>query len=365
MRLRRSLSTNPVKVGFCVPCFLWGGVESWIDTLSAAVDPDLVQWTGMAIAYPFTRAEALLARVAKRMPIYEAGASMTKSAAANAALRGADVALVYGFHALSETLCDFSGKVVFVNHGVGSFTADVMRKNAERIDHVVAVSPASGAIARQIFPTKTSVVLNGIESSRCITKVGAAKTRRELGLPADAVVVAYVGRLSPEKHPAAAAAAVGALGPGFYALYMTSMSSIEQDSAARTQLEGLSGGRIAFAAPESHLGDILAASDCLVNASYEEGYGLAVIEAMFAGVPVIATATGILPDLESRYGALAVCVPFAAPPEVLADAVLVAVSPDWRSKTSKSRGVVERELTAAKMARGWESVLATVGRGAV
>ena len=56
-------------------------------------------------------------------------------------------------------------------------------------------------------------------------------------------------------------------------------------------------GRFAIIRGEDHLGDLYAAMDAFCLASHSEGYGLAIMEAMMCGKPVIVGPVGFVPDV--------------------------------------------------------------------
>jgi glycosyltransferase involved in cell wall biosynthesis len=59
------------------------------------------------------------------------------------------------------------------------------------------------------------------------------------------------------------------------------------------------GGRIRFLGHVTHIEPVLAASDAFVLPSRSEGYSLALLEALAAGLPVVSTRVGIAPEVVS------------------------------------------------------------------
>lgn len=71
------------------------------------------------------------------------------------------------------------------------------------------------------------------------------------------------------------------------------------DGPDRTYFEGLSNGnpRIVFAGFQTNVADYIAAMDCFVFPSNEEGLGSSLLDAMHLGVPVVASNVGGIPEI--------------------------------------------------------------------
>lgn len=115
----------------------------------------------------------------------------------------------------------------------------------------------------------------------------ASSLRRQLGLRRDQFVVGGVGRLHPSKGVDLLIAAFRATAPADAALVLLG------DGPQRGELERLAAGdaRIHFLGHRSDVHECLQDCDLFVSPSREESFGLAIIEAMSLGLPVIATAT--------------------------------------------------------------------------
>jgi 1,2-diacylglycerol 3-alpha-glucosyltransferase len=135
-----------------------------------------------------------------------------------------------------------------------------------------------------------AVLPTGVDLDRfCPGDRGAA--RRRLGLPAEATVLLYVGRLDREKNLEfllASLARVLARRPGARVLMVgrgTRAAALRQE-AARLGI----GTRVAFTGgiPPQEIPIYYQAADLFVFASTTETQGLAVLEAMATGLPVVA-----------------------------------------------------------------------------
>jgi len=86
----------------------------------------------------------------------------------------------------------------------------------------------------------------------------------------------------------------------------------------RQQASGLT--NVHFAGKQTNMGDWFAASDLLIHPSYSEGLGSVILEASAAGLPVIGTRAGGIPDI-IRDGENGLLVDSGAPQQ-LADAIV-------------------------------------------
>lgn len=190
---------------------------------------------------------------------------------------------------------------------------------------------------------RIDVVHNGIEVGPPRIPATAAALRHELGIPADAIVVGTVARLDPVKHLQTlleAVATVGARGRPVVALVVgdgPERGRLESEARSR----GLS-GEVHFLGHRDDARRYLQAMDIYVNSSVSEGISLTILEAMAAGLPVIATAVGGTPEIvDDAVGRLVPGRDAAA----LADAIaLLAIHADTRGSlgaAARSR-VVER-----------------------
>jgi len=194
-------------------------------------------------------------------------------------------------------------KVVHTRHGPGRGTRRerwLRRGASTMVDAYVAVSPALATLTRELGDVsdgKLKVIENGIDLG---TFGGAAgerdAVRGELGIPGDAWVVGSVGRLAREKdYPLLVRAAAPLLGPGGRLLLVGDGG---EAAAIRAEIEAR--GVAPFAVLPGARHDVprcLAAMDAFALSSRMEGLPLCALEAMAAGLPVVATAVGGLPTL--------------------------------------------------------------------
>lgn len=177
------------------------------------------------------------------------------------------------------------------------------KKFAYRLFYRLAVSSVAGfiavsdevreAILRQVGPTQDKVITipNGVDVKRYDLAGDKAALCGQLGLATNAKLVATVGRLTlPKGHRYLIDAA-----PSVVSVYSETHFLFIGDGELRDELErqtretGLS-QNIHFLGLRDDVPDLLAAVDLFVLPSLWEGLSIALLEAMAAGKPVVATA---------------------------------------------------------------------------
>jgi len=161
-----------------------------------------------------------------------------------------------------------------------------------RADWIVAVSAeVADSLARDfgVRRSRLRVIHNGIDVD-AFDISPPEELRQELGLPEGGAVFTSVARLHPAKHHEAAVRALARLvGEGRNVWLL-----LAGDGELRGMLEKLAreqgvGERVVFAGMRNDVPEILALSDCYIMPSVYEGTSLALLEAMAAGKPVVAS----------------------------------------------------------------------------
>jgi alpha-1,6-mannosyltransferase len=112
--------------------------------------------------------------------------------------------------------------------------------------------------------------------------------RASLGIPGDARLLVFAGRLSPEKRIPVLRAAMRRLGPGYHLLLVG--SGRRTRPAPNVTL-------VNYQQDPGQLARLLASADAFVHAGDQETFGLVALEALACGLPVIASHAGALPEL--------------------------------------------------------------------
>lgn len=144
-----------------------------------------------------------------------------------------------------------------------------------------------------------------------------AGARRALGLPVSATVVGTVGRLTYQKAPEHFVAALTRLrGRDVVGVWIGDGELADRTAALARSTPGVS---VVFAGERTDVPDLLPAFDVFAMASRYEGLPTAVVEAMVAGVPVVATAVNAVTDVVEP-GRTGLLVP-PGRPALLGDAI--------------------------------------------
>jgi L-malate glycosyltransferase len=212
-------------------------------------------------------------------------------------------------------------RVVFTEHGHASDAGPSLK---QRI-----VNPMLGRLPAAIFAVsadlrlqmiaeglpaqRVAVIRNGIEPGSRPPLAARLAARSSLGLAPDALVVVTAGRLDPVKDLPALIDALAIVRRGQSAARLV----IIGDGPERARLEqqaatlGLTSA-VSFAGYRGDVRQLLAAADVYANSSIHEGISLTILEAMAAGLPVVATRVGGTPEvvLDPETGVL---VPVRSP----------------------------------------------------
>ena len=139
-------------------------------------------------------------------------------------------------------------------------------------------------------PDRIAVIPYGIEPAGTIDRAAARQT---LGLPMDAFVVGFVGRLVPQKDISVLLEAMRTMPDA----HLCIVGAGELEDELRAHAARLELGHVHFAGARPNGADLMAAFDVLGLSSKWEGLGLVLLEAMSRGVPIAATRAGAIPEV--------------------------------------------------------------------
>jgi glycosyltransferase involved in cell wall biosynthesis len=220
---------------------------------------------------------------------------------------------------------------------------------AERDDHVVR------GVGRA---EDWTVIPSGIDLARFRSVEPRSDQRPALfGCPVDSTLIGTVGWLTEVKGHRRLIQAFSRLAPSRPSLYLLIIGTgeLHDDLAALASRLGI-GDRVRFLGHRDDIPECLAALDLFVFPSQNEGMGRALIEAMAAALPVVATRVGGIPGIieQGRTGLL------VSPGDSAALAGAMAELLDDRTRAramgQAARDSIGAEFNAAGMVRAIESV---------
>ena len=174
-------------------------------------------------------------------------------------------------------------------------------------DALIANTDAEAASLVSLYqacPDAVSVVSPGVDLYTFTAGAGRRAAREAFGLPLDAHVLAFVGRIQPHKGPEVLIRAVAEmlshsphLRPKLITLIIggASGSGVGEVERLKDLVSWLGIGdvvRFADPVPRAELPQWYRAADLVCVPSYSESFGLVALEAQACGTPVVATAVG-------------------------------------------------------------------------
>jgi glycosyltransferase involved in cell wall biosynthesis len=191
-----------------------------------------------------------------------------------------------------------------------------------RADWIIAVSNETGKAlgALGVDPARIRVVENGIDVE-AFGKTPDPRLRDELGIAPGDATLATIARLTMQKGHEFLIAAMPSILERRPDARLLLLGEGELRETLETQARSLGvSGRVSFLGVRSDIPDVLALTDVFVLPSLWEGTSLALLEAMAAGKPIVATdIDGNRPLLKDRRDCLLVPPGDPAP---LADAIV-------------------------------------------
>jgi len=305
------LSTSSVPICYVIGSLDVGGAESQLLRLALDLDrsefaPVIVCLTHAGTMYETARAAGLRLRVLgledtrwprvywvrelrrclaeERIPLAHGFLFPTYSLLAVAAANAGNTAVVAGVRSLGLGLerTWYGRRLEPVGHRL--------------TDRIVANSQAVREALLRRDPrvaSKVEVIYNGVEIRRFELSEPPSAIRREIGIARGDFLVAMVANLIAYKGHREVLRAFHALRRAGHAAKLALVGSGPCEPALRALTEELGlGDHVLFLGYRRDVPRILAAADLVVQGSYEEGFPNAILEAMAAGKPVVATRVG-------------------------------------------------------------------------
>jgi glycosyltransferase involved in cell wall biosynthesis len=229
-------------------------------------------------------------------------------------------------------------------------------------DALIVPSHTLEAIARDLWrlaPERVRRIPNGIRLADFAGSEARERRRLELGVPAGAPLVGWVGHLRPEKNPVRAVEAFALAARTTEDAHLLLLG----DGPERAAVERAVGARglVARVHRVGHRSDPRAdyqAMDVLLLSSDTEQMPVALLEAMAAGLPVVATDVGdvraVLPAAQQRF--VVAGAPERATAGLAAGLGALALDAEERARLGReNRARVEAEYSFEAMARAYRA----------
>lgn len=289
----------PVVVAHVTWSLGWGGLERVVLDLCRSLDRE--RWQPLVVTFTdlIPRAEQFAAADIPIATVTQHGFDPTLPHRLARLFRDRNVGLVnahnFGRYLYAGPAARLAGlPSIYTEHSRTLRTERALWQLQPRVsrlaDRVVAVSESLRTFLisqLRLPPERVDLIPNGIDID-VYAGGNRARARAELGLRDDEPVIGHVGRLVPVKNHRLLLAAYARL------TATPSRLLLVGDGPERPALEqevarlGLS-EQVTFLGIREDVADLLAAMDLFVLSSHSEGLPLAILEAMAAGLPVVAT----------------------------------------------------------------------------
>jgi glycosyltransferase involved in cell wall biosynthesis len=381
-----------IRATLLTPNLSLGGAERWLVSLIKYSDPLRIDWRNVVVSGWGGADPLLTGELAKltTLACNDPGNNRPKHAqhfdlthfkpeniykrlpeAVSAMCDGSDVLVTWGAARMGQWCKDLGIPLVLCSHTTKKETDNFGID--EPITHLTGVSKKSlcyfdGRKRLDWYKERgrMHVIYNGADVARVVPKAGRAAERADWGVTDNDVVIGYIGRQSDEKNYLAAARSLFGLPDNYKAVYYGGVARnagvFHQDLLnLKTRL----GDRLILRHTVLDVGDPLAGLDVFMLASHREAFSLGLIEAWLAGVPVVATPVGSVPELEAIYGPLVTPVGLKPTVAQLAAAVTESRTAAGVRTAVKAHNLAHDEFTCEAMAARWATYLEGVVREGV
>jgi glycosyltransferase involved in cell wall biosynthesis len=179
----------------------------------------------------------------------------------------------------------------------------LQRRSLRRMDNVIAVSnPMAQWLASSgVSPSRLRMIRNAYQPPGEF--LSRKEARGALGVAAEAKLIGWVGRITPEKGPDLMVEAFSRCRTEGVELAMVGRGRLQPTLEQRVDHLGLN-PRVHWSGAVPDAWRLFRAFDVYCLSSHTEGTPMALFEAMAAEVPIVTTAVGGIPDVVSQREAL-------------------------------------------------------------
>ncbi|MCX7019736.1 MAG: glycosyltransferase family 4 protein [bacterium] len=223
--------------------------------------------------------------------------------------------------------------------------------------HFIAISQGvkESLVAGGISPGRIRIVHSGVDPGRFSARgaVRDEKAAARFGVQPSEYLIVNVAALTDHKDQATLLRAASALRGRLPGFRLVIAGSGELEGALKKLSVDLSlESHVTFAGQLADLASLYGAADMFVLSSHHEGLCTSILDAMLAGLPVVAASVGGVPEIveDGRTGVL---VPPRDPQAMASAMESLLLDPARRSAlAAEGRARVMREFTADRMVEG-------------
>jgi alpha-1,6-mannosyltransferase len=165
-----------------------------------------------------------------------------------------------------------------------------VRRLYREFDRVIAPSRHTAARLAALGLDRVVVRRLGVDTNVFEPSGRSDALRQRLGIPRDTRLLVYAGRFAPEKNLPQLYEALQRLGPAYHLVLVGAGGSLPHQKNVSV---------LPYHGEPRLLAALLASCDAFVHAGDQETFGLAALEAMACGLPVVAVRGGALHELVS------------------------------------------------------------------
>ena len=204
-----------------------------------------------------------------------------------------------------------------------------------------------------------TVIPNGIDLNRCSPIESRENMRAKWGCSERDVIIGCIGRIDPIKNLMSLERVVNGIDAiRKVVVYGSCTPKVDEGKAIKSDLQKSLGNRIQFFDPTQDVGSVLNAIDVFFSPSYSEAMSLSTLEAWGAGVPVVSTLTGVIPELQEKYGKLVISFHPEANGRTIGAAIREAIAGQERDRIlDRARDLVATKYNVLTMAREWTNLI--------
>lgn len=203
------------------------------------------------------------------------------------------------------------------------------RGTVRRFATIVCTTEFAAEEFRRIgLPTR--LIPLGVDLERFHPRNRSSRLRAEL-TPADTALLVMASRLSAEKRPSLAIEAVRELAAAGVDVRLVSAGTGAIEASVRSLARGLPVTFLGFVPERERVAALLATADVVIAPGPIETFGLAALEALASGTPVVVNAASALPDVVGDAGIA------ARTPEEFAQAVRTLLAQPEAQRRARAR----------------------------